>query len=535
MAVISRTCLGVTIPLDDGDPAAADLAKAYDALNGCTATAIAQARSVIRTDRAGRGAHKSAPAAPLHPGPAAPAAVKRVASGISLLDNCGLPLVDQSGDFLNHLLTELTPETVQFVGFGSGSDFGRGTLKPLWSGSLLAGLLPLPPIFDPLQSHYEMVSYLTRMNRSDIIWQGGDEQQWYDQFADSLKRYLLDLFGGEFVDRGGNAVSFDLKSITTDLLSFNLKQVSQDTKQIAPQLAGGIITALVEFLGDELFQVPLYSSDALGAYRDYRKSKATTGGSSDIGTLCAAVAAGSIAEADSKRLLNLSTVAGKQLLISGYGGGAVPVAISGLAAGNPIPVSFDLIPLAAGGNSPLIRSGVARLIMAKLAQLDPAYATWSASSPIADQVTKLKGKFTAYKAGVLADNLQGLFDVNSGAVASADGDWGRPIDDANPAGGDYMVDYADLVGKLIAFGASSAEKGVRSLVGGLVRGVAIAALQNEVLAEVVASFAGGLARKLVESVTYTALDAYLKDTTVAQDVKWNSLKILATLLGLIAK
>lgn len=144
IAVISRTCFGVTIPLDDGDAAAADLAKAYDALNRSTATAIAHARTVIRTDRAGLAAHKPAPAAPLHPGPAAPAAPKLAASGISLLDDCGLPLVDQSGDFLNHLLNELTPETVHFVGFGSGSSFGRATLKPLWSGNLLAGVLPLP-------------------------------------------------------------------------------------------------------------------------------------------------------------------------------------------------------------------------------------------------------------------------------------------------------------------------------------------------------------------------------------------------------
>jgi hypothetical protein len=524
----------VTIPLEGTAAAAADLAKAYDALQRSTATAIARAGAVIRADRAGSASYMPAPAAPLHPGPAAPAATKAATTGISLLDDCGLPLVNQTGNFLDNLRGELTPEMVNFVGFGPASKYGRATVKPLWFGALLAGLIPLPPTFGPMQSHYQMVSYLTRMNASDDIWQDPRPQQWFNQFGDGLKQYLMDLFGNEFVDRNGTAVTFDLKSITTDVLGLNVKQLSQDTKQVAPQLAGGIVSALVEFLGDELFQVPFYSSNALAAYRDYRTAKATSGGSSDLEKLCAAIAAGSIAESDSKRLLNLSTLAAKQLLISGYGGGAVPPAISGLAAGDPIPISFDLLPSGAG-NSPLFRSGVARLIMARVAQLDPAYATWSASAPIADQVTRLQGRFTAYKAGVLAGNLQGLFAANSGAAAGADGNWGRPIDDADPTGADYKVDYADLAGKLIAFGASSAEKSVRSLVGGLIRGVSIAAIQNEVLAEIVASFAGGLARKLVESVTYSALNEYLNDTTVAVDVKWNSLKILATLLGLIPK
>ncbi len=526
--ILSRACFGVTIPLDGGDPAATDLADAFDALNKSAEAAIDQARTAIRTDRAGRAAYNLTLASPLHPGPAAPAAPAAGSSGISLLDDCGLPLVNQSGAFLNNLQSELSSDTLHLVGFGSASNYGRDTVRPFWFTGPLSVLFPIRPNFGLLNSHYQLLSYLTRMNSSDDIWQDPRSQQWFAQFSDGLKQYMTDLFAGQFLDRNGTAVSFDLKAITTSLISL-------DTKQVAPQLAGGIITALVEFLGDQLFHVPVYSADALGAYRDYRKAKVTTGGSTDLATLTTAVEVGSISEADSKRLLNLSTVAAKQLLISGYPiGGPVPAAISGLAAGNPIPVSFDAVP-SGGGNSPLIRSGVARLILAKIAQLDPTYATWAASAPIADQVTKLRAKFTAYRAGVIADNLQGLFDNRTGATSSADGDWGRPIDEGDPAKADFKVDYADLAGKLIAFGATSAEKSVRSLVGGLIRGVSIASLQNEVLAEVVASLAGGLSRKLVESVTYNTFQNYLAKASITPEVKWTSLKILATLLGLISK
>ena len=47
---------------------------------------------------------------------------------------------------------------------------------------------------------------------------------------------------------------------------------SLDLKQVGPQLAGTIVSTFCEFLGDALFQVPLYSSDILGLYRSTRKN-----------------------------------------------------------------------------------------------------------------------------------------------------------------------------------------------------------------------------------------------------------------------
>lgn len=76
---------------------------------------------------------------------------------------------------------------------------------------------------------------------------------------------------------------------------------------------------------------------------------------------------------------------------------------------------------------------------------------------------------------------------------------------------------------------------MRSIVGGLIRGVAIAALENEVIAEVVASIAAGLSRKYVEYATYTGIMSYIEGATgVDAKTKQESLTILARYLGLIS-
>jgi hypothetical protein len=95
------------------------------------------------------------------------------------------------------------------------------------------------------------------------------------------------------------------------------------------------------------------------------------------------------------------------------------------------------------------------------------------------------------------------------------------------------IDYADLFGKLISSGATSAEKTVRSLVGGIIRGISIASLQNEVAAEVVSSMAGTLAKKSVEQIMFKALDDFIsKNNPATPDAKRAILNALAKLNGL---
>ncbi len=526
-APVSRTCLGVAVTLDASQ---VNLANAFDVLNQCVAQAIDGARDLVAADRAGTLDYKC-PLSPLLPNAKAVPA----AAGVSVLNDCGIPLVDQFGPFLENLHNELSAQTLPLVGFGSASRYGRDTLAPLWSPPLLREVIPID--FGSLKSYYQHVNDLTRLNPADEIWQGPRPKQWLNQFGTALKTYMTDLFAGQFVDRNGNALSFDLNSLVAAPTGLDLKQIS-------PQLAGAIVSVLVEFLGDQLFGVKFYSADILSAYRDCRARAGAAGATTDdLATLLRAVELGSIAENDSMRLLSLTTMEARQLLIAGYAGTAVepvPQAILDLKAGDLIPVVCDPMKSAAGV-LPLVRSGVARLVLARIAALDPTYVSQLASAvsatgavaKIKNGTSALQTRFTCWRAGVIMGNIECTF-IKDGTTGQEHGDCavdsGRSIDE----NGDNF-DYSDLVGRIVAFGGTSAEKSVRSIVGGLIRGVAIAALENEVIAEVVASIAAGLSRKYVEYATYTGIMSYIEGATgVDAKTKQESLTILARYLGLIS-
>jgi len=526
-ASLSRTSFGVTLSMD---PSQVSLANAYDVLNQSVSAAIDKARDLVVADRSGQVSY-NCPVSPLLPNAQpAPGSV-----ALSVLADCGIPMVGQFGPFLENLHSELSAVTLPFVGFGTASRFGRDTVAPLWSPPLLLKIIPID--FAHLNNYYQLVNYLTRLNPADDIWQGPRPNQWFNQFGNALKTYMTDLFAGQFIDRNGTAVSFDLNSPVNGINHL-------DFKQISPQLAGGIVSALVEFLGDQLFNVKFYSADILGAYRDCRTSASSAGGTADdLATLSKSIELGSIAENDSIRLLGLTAIQAKQLLMTGYLGAAndpVPQSILDLKDGSDIPVACD--PLNSGASIvPLVRSGVARLVLAKIAQLDPSYVSQLASvARSTDAINKIKNKtsalqtsFTCFKAGVILANLECNF-IKDGTTGQQHGDCaldsGRSIEE----NGDNF-DYADLVGRLVSFGGTTAEKSVRSIVGGLIRGVAIASLQNEVIAEVVASLAGGLSRKYVEYATCTGITGYIEGANgVDAKTKQDSLTILAKYLGLLS-
>ncbi len=89
--------------------------------------------------------------------------------------------------------------------------------------------------------------------------------------------------------------------------------------------------------------------------------------------------------------------------------------------------------------------------------------------------------FTCFKAEVIRDYLRCIFlNDNSTAVCDRDEQTGSHKDDP------LLRDHADLVGRVVSFAGRSSEKGVRANVGGFVRGIGLAALDNEVIAEVLA-------------------------------------------------
>jgi hypothetical protein len=270
---------------------------------------------------------------------------------------------------------------------------------------------------------------------------------------------------------------------------------------------------LCEFLGDQLYHVPFSSSDILESYRDYRDQTASGGSTvAKLKTLTDAVQNGTIAEADANALLGIPK-----------GGGNLRVVFDKLSQG--------------AKESPVVASGVARMVLRKIDQLDSEYLAGllsvTTSSALLDSIegdqSDLQNNFTCFKTGVIRNNMVNRFipDRRPGKQGVA----GRDRDTARLSGD--TTDYSDLLGRLVAFGGTTAEKSVRSLVGALIRGIAIASLQNEVIAEVVASLAGTLAKKLVESLTYQAYQQFIDAPGTDPDAKRVVLNALAQFHGLV--
>jgi hypothetical protein len=97
------------------------------------------------------------------------------------------------------------------------------------------------------------------------------------------------------------------------------------------------------------------------------------------------------------------------------------------------------------------------------------------------------------------------------------------------------IDYADLVGKWVSFSAKTVEKNIRSLVGGAMRGVWLASINNEVLAEVVSAAASTLAKKVAENVAYEWLTDFIVDQPGDPDAKRAFLKKLSDIHGFVTE
>jgi hypothetical protein len=408
-------------------------------------------------------------------------------------------MVGRFGGFLSGFLDhEVSPASLPFVGFR------RGSLSPLWAPPILSQIIGIN--FGGLSDYYDSLHYLTRINANDPVWHGPQQHAWFSAFGSGLTGYMTELFSGHFVDRNGTGVSFDLKGGPAGLPKI-------DQKQVAPQLAGAIVSTLCEFLGDQLYHVPFSSSDILKSYREYRDKQAAGGGTlTKLKTLTDAVQNGTISEADANALLGIPN------------------------GGGPLPVVFDKLPQGAQ-ESPVVASGVARMVLRKIDQLDSDYLTGLAGvAPLSASLDSIEGnksdlqnKFTCFKTGVIQSNMVNMFipDPRPGKQGAA----GRDQDTGRLAGD--TTDYSDLLGTLVTFGGTSAEKSVRSLVGGLIRGIAIASLQNEVMAEVVAALAGTLAKKLVESLTYQAYQQFIDAPGTDPDAKRAVLNALAQFHGLL--
>jgi hypothetical protein len=187
---------------------------------------------------------------------------------------------------------------------------------------------------------------------------------WMLQYGEQLYRYFVDLFSGNFIDRNGNAVKFDLSASDFQTPA----QLPQTIISNSPAIAGEMVSVLVEYLGDEVFQVPC-SVNASGTPNNYQT-------------------------------------------------------------------------------------------------------------------------YTCYRANVIQTYLGDPPPVLQFRLASG-------------------FDESPLVSKIIASASSAAQKQIASAAGGLVRGGGVAAVNNEVIAEVLSSLLGTLAKKFVEKACYVILSNVL--------------------------
>ena len=348
----------------------------------------------------------------------------------------------------------------------------ESTSAPLWNPRLGN------PIHEWRQGYFRQLFFLSRLNFADDIWRGSEASTWATSFGPAIRGYLTELFAGRFVDRNGTSVKFDLGIDPTDLTKLADINISQ--------VAGSIVAALVEFLGDQAFQVPYYAPSILQANRDFRLAAKTRRDTrSALEKLVAIIGGGALSELDAKEL-------------------GIP--------------DFGNFTWGAVGSSPLVKSDLARMLMRRAGELDGDLLTSgrhevelaSVLDLINHGTSKLQLAFTCHKCDVIRDHLACHFVSDD--TPGQQGECGADKDTGNLEG--MKTDHSDLLGKLIAFGATAAEKSVRSLMGGIIRGISILSLDNEVIAEVVSAAASTLTKKVVENVIHKWLTGFIEDETI---------------------
>lgn len=313
-------------------------------------------------------------------------------------------------------------------------------------------------------AYANVLSYLARLDwKESDQWDARRGPEWAGTHSEPLSQYFVDLFHGRLIDRNGTALAFN----------FHAKDFSFDNLEVSPKVAGQIVATLIEFLGDRLMGVPFYAKGALEAYEKFRKVEEKKSECfEDIKKIETALAA--IDESDWASIVTHASVP-KQLARQTLGS--------------------------------LARADQ-RLLDAIDTEKELAEVVRTIENGTADQLTL----FTCFKTTVIPEYLHCIF------FNSMDGDTpvaGSPDCDRGSIGGEE--DFAGLVGAVTAFAARNAEKNVRSLVGGLIRGSSIVSLNNEVLAEVIGSTAGTLAKKTAEFLTWQFLSRFVQDVNVMKD------------------
>jgi hypothetical protein len=179
--------------------------------------------------------------------------------GSGLFKNCGLDLIDRLHTFTGNLLTQLestaTPHALDF----SGISDCQALAQLLGFGFPHANILSLAA--SARSTHDGLLSQ-----------QWGNSEAWLETNFDPLVYYQAQLVQGNFIDRNGTKLAF---SLNVNQSAQNQPQSATNLAAESPQIAGELIYAVVEYLGDQEFQVPCYDpSTGQTHWQSYTCSKA---------------------------------------------------------------------------------------------------------------------------------------------------------------------------------------------------------------------------------------------------------------------
>ena len=313
---------------------------------------------------------------------------------------------------------------------------------------------------------------------------------------DALVRYAILYSANRYFERNG-------------------KKKENNTKTSA-ETSASEFDILFEFLGDHIFKVPYYSPEIIEAYkevRDYRdlvqileaeiksirdKEATTTGEEQALHSL----------ELQKKReeLLELSQKVKKtQEEI------------------RKIEDSVRLIKAASRGDfSDEQRQQIVQII---------------------NDASDLQKKYAAFSSGVIVDHLRKIFVAykkkNDNRIFSMKKDKTDIVVTLDENGKieeqyhDQLYDFSHLIGQTIQFGGTEVERKTKTVVGSAIRGGSFFSLENEAIAEAIASAAGTTSKKVTEDIIYRVLLKIITDPNINFEIPLvaaNKKEFLNTLL-----
>lgn len=432
---------------------------------------VTEVQSVIDQDLSGRRNYQLQPTVVM--GSAMPGQVMQGTA--SVFGDSGLPRIRALGSFIESITPSFASSEVI-----PNFDISSQSVGHVWPANTR------PRRNQIRNSMGNLFRFLTRMEwRNTEAWQGPRSERWVRQYRSPMAYYLNELFSGRFVDRNGNKIGFSLGVDLTSLTELsNLK--------LSPELAGKVISTFIEFLGDMVFQVPYYSPSLLKVYGDKRTNDAALAGSAEqLDQVQQSIVDGTL-DSDTAEKLGIPV----------HGDLDWSVLFTPDASDPMIPVSDNKV-------STVIGSQTCRMLAAKVGQLDQQLVDLTATSVGLDREiasingnsSKTQNAFTIHSAGIQQNALRCIFLPEDGLTC-------------HPSNIGSSKDYANLVGKLVALAAQSAEANTRAVIGGVVRGISLFALDNEVVAEVIASSAATAAKKAAEAFTYRFVTRFINDTSV---------------------